>query len=109
MHEQLARVGGHIDGVFFRRLKRDLDLDRVETDVDLLPEIGSRFGLPLSDVPVVASTEDEFDPVMKIGARPILVKNRLNDNSNNNTTKGNCERFESLAHAVDALVAETSR
>lgn len=102
MHEQLARAGGHIDGVFFRNFVRDEGQDHVEREFELYAEIGARFGLPLSDVPVVASTKTEFAAVMKIGARPILVKTNLD----NNTAEDDCETFNDLSQAVDALVAE---
>ncbi len=109
MHEQLARVGGHIDGVFFRPGKNNPGADCDQLDSALLSEIGARFGSSLGEVPVVVSTQDRFLPAIAVGARPVVIRSDNNNKPNGAADDHASEVFKTLSHAVEVLTTEIAR
>lgn len=108
MHGQLARVGGHIDGVFFPQCKKASGTESESSISDLLLEIGSRFRLSLSDVPVVVSERKLFASVEQVGARPILIEADFNNDRIPTVGAKDTEKFSNLMRAVDTLVSEAT-
>ena len=74
MVRALNRVGGRLDAVFFCP---HVDDDRCECrkpKPGMLREIGERFHVDLTTVPVVGHTRADMDAALAVGARPFLVR-----------------------------------
>lgn len=109
LHQQLAKVGGHLDGLFFCPHGPDSGCQCLKPQAGLYLEIGQRFGIDLSNVPIIGDSLVDLLPAVKVGARPLLVL----------TGKGAAERlavvaaipsariYPDLAAVVDVLVQES--
>jgi D-glycero-D-manno-heptose 1,7-bisphosphate phosphatase len=74
MHDQLARVGGRIDAVFFcPHAPEDQCLCRKPLP-GLFEMIGERYGVELAGVPVVGNSPREIDAALAVGCKPHLVR-----------------------------------
>lgn len=70
----LARVGGHIEGIFFCPHRPDAGCRCRKPQPGLLEAIARRCcGLPLDGVPVVGDSARDAQAALTVGARPIMV------------------------------------
>jgi len=74
MHRALARVGGHVDGIFFCPHAPEAGCSCRKPAPGLLQQIAERCGEPLSGVPVVGDSLRDLQAGIAVGARPILVR-----------------------------------
>ena len=106
----LARVGGHVDGIFFCPHAPQAKCQCRKPAPGLLRSISLRFGMPLTLIPFVGDSKSDVDAALASRAQPILVR----------TGKGlrTLERhpelhslpwFDNLADAVNALLEEGTR
>jgi D-glycero-D-manno-heptose 1,7-bisphosphate phosphatase len=70
----LARVGGHVDGIFFCPHAPDAGCECRKPAPGLLRSISLRFGLPLNTVPFIGDTKRDVDAARAARAYPVLVR-----------------------------------
>ena len=70
----LARVGGHVDGIFFCPHAPDTGCECRKPAPGLLRSISLRFGLPLNAVPFIGDTKRDVDAARAARANPVLVR-----------------------------------
>ena len=70
---QLARVGGHVDGIFFCPHTPDDGCSCRKPAPGMLHTIAERFGVTLDDVPFIGDTLSDVDAARAAGATPMLV------------------------------------
>ncbi len=73
MNQQLMAVGGRIDAVFFCPHTPEDDCDCRKPKPGLLLEVGRRYGIDLSGVPVVGDTLHDLQAARAAGCEPHLV------------------------------------
>lgn len=75
LHRALARVGGHIEGIFFCPHAPDAGCRCRKPGPGLLETIAKRCcSLPLDGVPVVGDSAHDAEAALTVGARPIMVR-----------------------------------
>lgn len=76
LRQELARVGGHVDAIFFcPHIERD-ECDCRKPNPGLLREIETRYGQSITGVPAVGCSPEDADAALSCGAQPILVGDR---------------------------------
>lgn len=70
----LARVGGHVDGIFFCPHGTSSDCGCRMPAPGLMAAISSRFGIALDNVPLVGDSSGHSDTALAAGALPIMVR-----------------------------------
>lgn len=73
-HRALARVGGHVDGIFFCPHTPEDRCRCRKPAPGLLHAIGLRFSVNLADVPVIGDSKRDLEAALAVRARPILVR-----------------------------------
>jgi len=73
MHRALSQAGGHIDAVFFCPHTADSDCECRKPKTGMMKEIGVRFGVDLTGVPVIGDSLRDLLAAEACGAQPILV------------------------------------
>ena len=73
MHQQLQLQGGRIDAVFFCPHTPEDDCDCRKPKPGLMLDIGRRYGVDLSTVPMVADTARDLIAAAAAGCEPHLV------------------------------------
>ena len=70
----LARLGGHVDGIFFCPHTPEDECECRKPAPGLLRSISLRFGLPLTAVPFIGDSKRDVDAALAAKARPVLVR-----------------------------------
>ena len=73
MHRALAIAGGRIDAVFFCPHSGDSQCECRKPRAGMLREIGSRFGVDLTGVPVLGDSLRDLQAAEVVGAQPMLM------------------------------------
>lgn len=105
LHDELERVGGHVDAIFFCPHRPRDNCDCRLPKPGLLRQISKRFYCDLKGIPVIGDNQSHLDAAKAVGAQPILVltghgkktRGRLIENSQ-------IPIFPNLAAAVDDLL-----
>jgi D-glycero-D-manno-heptose 1,7-bisphosphate phosphatase len=113
LHQLLAAVGGHVDGIFYCPHGPDEDCDCRKPLPGLLKQIGEEFGVSLEGVPVIGDSLRDLQSAVAVGARPILVSTGKGERSLASLAEASSldERlkavpvYRDLAEAVEALLA----
>ena len=74
LQSELARVGGHIDGIFFCPHAPQAHCGCRKPAPGLLQAIGGRFGRRLDGIPCIGDSKRDLDAALAVGARPMLVR-----------------------------------
>ena len=74
MNQMLAKQGGRIDAVFFCPHAPDEGCSCRKPLPGLFEQIGERFGVELSDVPVVGDSLRDLQAGVAVGCQPHLVR-----------------------------------
>ncbi len=74
MLKLLAEIGGEIDGIFFCPHGPEENCACRKPKAGLLLDIGRRFDVALTDVPVVGDSLRDLDAARLVNASPILVR-----------------------------------
>ncbi len=74
MQQEVARVGGKIDAIFFCPHTPDDHCDCRKPKPGLLLDIAKKFNCDLTDVPAVGDSLRDIDAAQAVGARPVLVR-----------------------------------
>ena len=106
MYKALAQVGGRIDAVFYCPHTADSGCECRKPKPGMLTEIGQRFGVDLTGVPVVGDSVRDLECAATVEAQPILV---LSGKGEKTLRDGNFPRntviFPDLAFVATALLA----
>jgi D-glycero-D-manno-heptose 1,7-bisphosphate phosphatase len=105
----LARIGGHVDAIFFCPHTPEAGCECRKPAPGLLRSVSLRFGLPLSSVPFIGDSKSDVEAARAARARPVLVRTgkgvrTLADNPGLESLP--C--YADLAEAVDALLDGSS-
>ena len=101
----LARIGGHVDGVFFCPHAPDAGCECRKPAPGLLRSISLRFGLPLNDVPVIGDSKRDVDAAIAAKAMPMLVRTGKGRRTEAEYPElADLPWFDDLAEAVDHLL-----
>ena len=73
MFKALSQVGGRIDAVFYCPHAANSNCECRKPKPGMMLEIGERFGVDLSTVPVIGDSLRDLQAAHAVGARPILV------------------------------------
>lgn len=106
MHRTLAQVGGRIDAVFFCPHAADSRCECRKPKPGMLIEIGRRFEVPMTGVPVIGDSLRDLQAAEAVGALPVLV---LTGKGERTLREGGFPPqtliFPDLAFAASALLA----
>lgn len=106
----LARVGGHVDGVFFCPHAPDSGCSCRKPAPGLLRSISLRFSVDLTEVPVIGDSERDVEAALAARARPVLVRTGKGTRTlQDNPALSVYPCFDDLAAAVDSLLLEGTR
>jgi D-glycero-D-manno-heptose 1,7-bisphosphate phosphatase len=106
-HQALARVGGHVDGIFFCPHRPDEACECRKPAPGLLRSISLRFGIPLGGVPFVGDSLSDILAAQAARAQPMLVrtgKGRRTLSAHPELQQLPC--FDDLASVVDELLSD---
>ncbi len=117
MHEKLrqslARLGGHVDGVFFCPHGPEDGCDCRKPRPGLLLQIAKVFSTGLEGVPVIGDSLRDLQSALAAGAKPILVRTGKGERSLASlaakSTGMNLEKvpvYQDLAEAVGAILVQ---
>ena len=102
---ELARAGGHIDGIFFCPHAPQAGCECRKPAPGLLRAIGLRFGIPLDQVPVIGDSRRDVEAALAARAMPMLVRTGKGRRTAEKFPElGRWPWFDDLAHAVDFLL-----
>lgn len=107
MHDQLERVGGHLDGIFFCPHGPEDKCDCRKPRTGLYRQIADRFGIDLRDTPIIGDSLRDLEAGLSVGARPILVRTGKGEKTQHQLDGpdlGEIRVFDSLSLAVDCLI-----
>lgn len=104
-HRGLARVGGHVDGIFFCPHTPEATCPCRKPAPGLLRSISARFGVPLVGAISIGDSKRDVDAAAAVRAQPILVRTGKGER----TLAAHPELqdlpcFDDLAEAVDNLL-----
>lgn len=101
----LARVGGHVDGIFFCPHAPEANCSCRKPAPGLLRSIGRRFALPLTEVPFIGDTRRDVEAALAARARPMLVRSGKGAQTLRESPEfAEYPVFDDLAAAVDWLL-----
>lgn len=107
--QALARVGGHVDAIFFCPHAPDDACSCRKPAPGLLRSISLRFGVALERVPFIGDTKSDVEAALAARARPILVRTGKGERTlSAHPELGELPIFTDLSAAVDALLATES-
>jgi D-glycero-D-manno-heptose 1,7-bisphosphate phosphatase len=106
MHKALAVAGGRVDAIFYCPHSADALCECRKPKAGMLKEIGVRFGVDLTGVPVVGDGLRDLKAAELVGAQPMLV---LTGKGERTLREGGFPKntliFPDLAFATSALLA----
>lgn len=101
----LARVGGHVDGIFFCPHKPEDGCACRKPAPGLLHAISDRLGVPLRHVPVIGDSMRDIEAALAADARPILVRTGKGVRTlGSHPELADLPVFDDLSAAVDRLL-----
>lgn len=100
----LARVGGHVDGIFFCPHLPDARCECRKPAPGLLRSISLRFALPLIEIPFIGDTKGDVEAALAARAKPLLVRTGKGMRSlHRHPELAGYPWFDDLSDAVDNL------
>lgn len=108
LYEELDKVGGHIDSIFFCPHGPDDGCDCRKPKIGLMNQISERLDIDLDDVPAIGDSLRDLQAADAVGARPILVLTGKGQKTRDELKEfGDVPVYEDLASAVDALLTDS--
>jgi D-glycero-D-manno-heptose 1,7-bisphosphate phosphatase len=97
----LARVGGHVEGIFFCPHAADSDCACRAPRPGLLEAIAQRCSVPIEGIPVIVDSSRQAEAALAVAAHPILVMTGLGRQClRDNPAMRDLPGFEDLATAA---------
>lgn len=109
LQSTLARVGGHVDGIFFCPHETSSQCGCRMPAPGLMAAIASRFGIALDNVPLVGDSSVHSDTALAVGASPIMVRTgKGRDTFENDKHSRSFRWFDDLASAACHVLESSS-
>ncbi len=107
MTASLAKVGGHLDGIFFCPHRPEENCGCRKPAPGLFQQIAERFHISLSGAPVIGDSLRDIEAAETVGARPILVRTGYGEEALRQLIdQSRAEVFANLAQVVDYLIKQ---
>lgn len=107
LQRALARVGGHVDAIFFCPHAPDAGCQCRKPAPGLLHAISQRFAIPLNEVPVIGDSLRDLEAALATDALPVLVRTGKGAQTlENDPQLARYPLFDDLATAVDGLLRD---
>ena len=104
--DALARVGGHVDGIFFCQHTPEAQCECRKPAPGLLRAISLRFATGLRDTPIIGDSLRDIEAARAANANPVLVRSGKGMFTQQNSPDlHNVPCFDDLADAVDHLLS----
>lgn len=105
MYKAINQAGGRIDAIFFCPHTNEDKCSCRKPATGMYEEIMQRYGINLSNMPIVGDSLRDLQAAAAVGAIPILVLTGKGQRTRaKKEIPANTQIFENLAMAVDALV-----
>lgn len=105
LQRELARIGGHVDGIFFCPHTPDDHCSCRKPAPGLLLSIGLRYSVDLREVPFIGDTASDVGAARAAHALPALVRTGKGERTLESHPEFNAlPLFDDLAAAVDHLL-----
>ena len=104
MYDELERVGGQLDGIFFCPHGPSDNCDCRKPRPGLLKEIAGRYYVDLPGVPLIGDSLRDLQAAEAVGAQPILVRTGKGHQTEQKLADQNIPIYDDLADAVDNLL-----
>ncbi len=111
MDQQLSKIGGRVDAIFYCPHGPDDACDCRKPKPGMLLEIGQRFNVPLEDVVFIGDTVSDMKAASNASAKPMLVRTGKGVKAEKillAECKESVPVFDDLASAVTAILTETA-
>jgi D-glycero-D-manno-heptose 1,7-bisphosphate phosphatase len=104
----VREAGGDISQVIYCQHHPDDDCDCRKPKPGMLKELSRRYGVPMTNVPVIGDSVRDIDAAIAVGARPIVVRtgNGMKTEEALKARGDNVEVYADLADAVVSLIDE---
>lgn len=110
MAASLAKVGGHLDGIFLCAHRPEDNCGCSKPKPGLFKQIAKQFHANLHAVPVIGDSLRDIAAAQAVDARPILVRTGYGEETSRQLSNPRCvEVFADLATAVEHLLLEVQR
>jgi len=109
MDDELTKVGGHVDAIFYCPHGPDDGCDCRKPKPGMLLEIGQRFNVPLNEVVFIGDSVSDIKAASNAHAKPMLVRTGKGVKAEM-ILKAECKQsksipvFDDLASAVTAIL-----
>ena len=104
--DALARVGGHVDGIFFCPHSPEVQCQCRKPAPGLLRAISLRFATGLRDIPVIGDSLRDIEAARAAKANPVLVRSGKGMYTQRHSPElDDVACFDDLADAVDHLLS----
>ena len=104
--DALARVGGHVDGIFFCPHTPEAQCECRKPAPGLLRAISLRFATGLQDIPVIGDSPRDIEAARAANAKPVLVRSGKGMQTQQGSPDlDDVSCFDDLADAVDHLLS----
>ena len=107
MDEQLSKIGGRVDAIFYCPHGPDDGCDCRKPKPGMLLEIGQRFNVPLKDVVFIGDSISDIKAASSASAKPMLVRTGKGVKAEKillTECKESVPVFDDLAAAVNAIL-----
>jgi D-glycero-D-manno-heptose 1,7-bisphosphate phosphatase len=107
LHQELDKLGAHLDAVFFCPHAPGAGCDCRKPRPGLLLEIGRRLGIDPDQLIVIGDTSADLDAARNAGAQPVLLRTGVGSRTEKRlprTQRNRVRVYDDLASAVDALL-----
>lgn len=108
MQNELKKVGGHIDKIFYCPHTADDHCDCRKPKTGLFEQIAAEYKVSLQNVPVVGDSLRDLQAAKKMGCKAILVRTGNGEALlKQKITLNNVIVFDDLSTAADAIINKT--
>jgi D-glycero-D-manno-heptose 1,7-bisphosphate phosphatase len=107
MVKSLAQIGGRLEAIFFCPHPADSTCDCRKPRPGMYREIGERFNVDLTEVPVIGDSLRDLEAAVAVGARPYLVLTGKGERTrSDHELPDGTQVFGDLAEVVAHLTSE---
>ncbi|RLC96244.1 MAG: D-glycero-beta-D-manno-heptose-1,7-bisphosphate 7-phosphatase [Chloroflexi bacterium] len=110
LYDELDRVGGHLDGIFFCPHRPSDNCNCRKPRPGMMEQVARRFHVDLASTPVIGDSMQDLDAAQAAGARPMLVLTGRGETTGQRLPPDSAiPQFTDLAQAARHILTETIR